>query len=208
MIGPRRAFQIPLPGRAPLERLARPRQDRDGLVVGVHCKSLRAGMDPLPVVEVLAEALRPVGGARLRVDVHTDVMTAGTARHDARLSRRVRRLAAEGSLELVVHDYFTDDELFDYLAALDVSVLPYRFGTHSGWPAHGPLVPRWRKSVGAMMSFTLPSPTCAANTNSSSAASSPTARQPADRFLPWIMMSPPRSLRPSLAAILRSNALG
>jgi hypothetical protein len=32
-----------------------------------------------------------------------------------------------------VHDYFSDDELWCYLAGLDVSVLPYRFGTHSGW---------------------------------------------------------------------------
>ena len=32
-----------------------------------------------------------------------------------------------------MHDYFTDDELWGYLQALDVSVLPYRFGTHSGW---------------------------------------------------------------------------
>ena len=32
-----------------------------------------------------------------------------------------------------MHDYFTDDELWDYLSSLDVSVLPYRFGTHSGW---------------------------------------------------------------------------
>ena len=32
-----------------------------------------------------------------------------------------------------MHDFFTDDDLWDYLASLDVSVLPYRFGTHSGW---------------------------------------------------------------------------
>ena len=46
--------------------------------------------------------------------------------------------------------------------------------------------------------------TYAASVNSSSAASSPTARQPADRFFPWIIMSPPRSFRPSAAAIWRS----
>ena len=32
-----------------------------------------------------------------------------------------------------VHDYLSDDDLWAYLASLDVSVLPYRFGTHSGW---------------------------------------------------------------------------
>lgn len=32
-----------------------------------------------------------------------------------------------------MHPYFSDDEFWDYLASLTVSVLPYRFGTHSGW---------------------------------------------------------------------------
>ena len=32
-----------------------------------------------------------------------------------------------------MHPYFTDDELWDYLSSITVSVLPYRFGTHSGW---------------------------------------------------------------------------
>ena len=32
-----------------------------------------------------------------------------------------------------MHDYFTDEDLWDYLQSLDVSLLPYRFGTHSGW---------------------------------------------------------------------------
>ena len=43
--------------------------------------------------------------------------------------------AARGAsaVELREHDYFSDDELWAYLPGLDVSVLPYRFGTHSGW---------------------------------------------------------------------------
>jgi hypothetical protein len=32
-----------------------------------------------------------------------------------------------------MHPYFTDDELWDCLSSVSVSVLPYRFGTHSGW---------------------------------------------------------------------------
>ena len=32
-----------------------------------------------------------------------------------------------------VHEYFDDDQLWDYLQGLSVSVLSYRFGTHSGW---------------------------------------------------------------------------
>ena len=32
-----------------------------------------------------------------------------------------------------MHDYFSDEDLWAYLASLDLSVLPYTFGTHSGW---------------------------------------------------------------------------
>lgn len=32
-----------------------------------------------------------------------------------------------------MHDYYSDAELWDYFFHLDLSVLPYRFGTHSGW---------------------------------------------------------------------------
>ncbi|HMM94965.1 MAG TPA: glycosyltransferase [Phycicoccus sp.] len=129
----RTARVLPHPHVADLERVARPRRPHEGFVVGVHCKSLRAGMDPLPVVEALARVVPGLPGGRLRVDAHTDVMTPGSPRHDAALAGRLRALAAEGRLDLEVHDYFTHDELLDYLEGLDVSVLPYRFGTHSGW---------------------------------------------------------------------------
>ena len=71
--------------------------------------------------------------ASLRVDAHTDVMTPGHERYAPDLEPRLRELERAGLLDLHVHDYFTDDELWDYLESLDVSVLPYRFGTHSGW---------------------------------------------------------------------------
>jgi hypothetical protein len=32
-----------------------------------------------------------------------------------------------------VHPRFTDAEFAAYLAEIDVAILPYRFGTHSGW---------------------------------------------------------------------------
>ena len=54
-------------------------------------------------------------------------------RYDAALAGILTSLATEGRIELEVHDYYSDDELWAYLGSLDVSVLPYRFGTHSGW---------------------------------------------------------------------------
>ena len=38
-----------------------------------------------------------------------------------------------GIIDLRIHDYFTDAALWEYLESLDASILPYRFGTHSGW---------------------------------------------------------------------------
>jgi glycosyltransferase involved in cell wall biosynthesis len=129
----RQSVVVPHPHVVEEPRLSRPRSPHDGFVIGVHAKSLRAGMDPLPVVEQVVETLPLLPGARLRVDAHTDVMTPGHERHAARLEHRLRDLEQAGLLDLHVHDYFTDDELWDYLESLDVSVLPYRFGTHSGW---------------------------------------------------------------------------
>jgi glycosyltransferase involved in cell wall biosynthesis len=129
----REVLVVPHPHVVDEARLASPRAPHDGFVVGVHVKSLRAGMDPLPVIDEAVAALADLPDARLRVDAHTDVMTPGYERHAPDVEQHLRRLAREGRIELHVHDYFTDDELWDYLQGLDVSVLPYRFGTHSGW---------------------------------------------------------------------------
>jgi glycosyltransferase involved in cell wall biosynthesis len=129
----REARVVPHPHVVEEPRLSRPRTPHAGFVIGVHAKSLRAGMNPLPVIERVVEILPMLPGARLRVDAHTDVMTSGHQRHAAQLEPRLRELERAGLLELRVHDYFTDDELWDYLESLDVSLLPYRFGTHSGW---------------------------------------------------------------------------
>ena len=129
----RTATVVPHPHVVPEEVLVRPRPPRDRFVVGLHAKSLRANMEPLALVDGVVEALASMPGAVLRVDAHTDVMTEGFARHDAGLAAHLTALADDGLLDLRVHDYFSDDELWAYLQGLDVSVLPYRFGTHSGW---------------------------------------------------------------------------
>lgn len=129
----REATVVPHPHVVEEPRLSQPRAPHPDFVIGVHAKSLRAGMDPLPVIEDIVATLPDLPGARLRVDAHTDVMTPGHPRHATDLEPRLRELADRGQVDLHVHDYFTDDELWDYLQSLDVSVLPYRFGTHSGW---------------------------------------------------------------------------
>jgi glycosyltransferase involved in cell wall biosynthesis len=101
--------------------------------VGVHVKSLRASMNPLPVLRVLAAAVADIPGGSLQVNGHRDVLLPGGARYDAELGAFLRHAEAHGMLEVRVHDFLPDAELWDYLESLDASVLPYRFGTHSGW---------------------------------------------------------------------------
>ena len=110
---------------------ARPRQGP--WTVGLHVKSLRASMDPLAVLPTLVEEVRAMPDARLVVNGHRDVLDEDGARRDAALASYLAGAERRGDLELRVHDYLSDDDLWDYLAGLDVSVLPYRFGTHSGW---------------------------------------------------------------------------
>jgi hypothetical protein len=102
-------------------------------VVGVHAKSVRASMSPLPVIQTLQRVLDDLPGARLVVDIHHDVFDRDGKRHRPELADHLRRSADRGDIDLHVHDCYSDDELWDYLQGLDVSVLPYKFGTHSGW---------------------------------------------------------------------------
>jgi len=134
----RDAIVLPHPHVVDLERLAMvPRRRRlpgpggEGFRVGLHVKSLRACMDPLTILPALIEAVQQIPGAVLQVDGHTDVLDPGGDRYARELAEALR--AAPPCVEVRIHDFFSDDQLWDYLAGLDVSVLPYRFGTHSGW---------------------------------------------------------------------------
>lgn len=129
----RDAIVLPHPHVVDEPTLSAPRVPHDGFVIGVHVKSLRAGMDPLPVIREVVAALPSMDGAVLRVDAHRDVMGPDAGAPARELAAHLEALAADGLVDLRVHDYFTDDELWAYLGSLDVSVLPYRFGTHSGW---------------------------------------------------------------------------
>ncbi|KQT89684.1 hypothetical protein ASG49_16540 [Marmoricola sp. Leaf446] len=101
--------------------------------IGLHVKSLRASLAPEVVLPALVEAVADLPDTVLQVNGHRDVLDGDSPRADHALAAELRRLDAAGALELHVHDYLTDAELWDYLHRLDASVLPYRFGTHSGW---------------------------------------------------------------------------
>ncbi|MVO88661.1 glycosyltransferase [Streptomyces sp. p1417] len=129
----RGARVLPHPHVVGLSRLARPRPERTVFRIGVHAKSLRPNMSLLPVVRALAGAAADLPDAELHVNIHREVGDPGAPAHAPDVLAGLRALAGSGVLRLHVHDYFDDDQLWDYLTGLDLSVLPYTFGTHSGW---------------------------------------------------------------------------
>lgn len=128
---------VPHPHMAPLEHVGRPRE-RTGerLRAGVHLKSLRAHVDGVGVVDALAQACTS-SDVRERVDlhvhVHHEVRDPEFSRHDPALVGLLDHLAQSGAATVHWVGRMGDEALWDYLRSLDVSVLPYAWGTHSGW---------------------------------------------------------------------------
>jgi hypothetical protein len=135
----RDAVVVPHPHVVDFDTMRRVASERAGrrssaFRVGLHVKSVRAGMDPLAVLPVLEQAVSRLPGAVLQVNVHHELFDPDGSHHDSRVAAALQEAARRPHVDLEVHDYYADDgAFFRYLGSLDVSVLPYRFGTHSGW---------------------------------------------------------------------------
>jgi len=129
----RQAAVVPHPHVASLHEVGVPRRRRPLKVVGLHLKSLRANVVALPVLRSLVEAVGLLPQTVLRVDVHAEALGPAFPRYDAGLAQELRAAAASGGLDLRVHGRFDDAGLIAYLRNLDVSILGYGHGTHSGW---------------------------------------------------------------------------
>jgi hypothetical protein len=133
----REAEVVPHPHVVPLEllegRYAGERRAGHPPRVGVHLKSLRANMLGVPLLGALAPDGAGLPGGPLRVDVHEEIWEPSAPAFRGDLRCTLEHLERRGAVELHRHAYFSDLELYDYLRSLDVAILPYRFGTHSGW---------------------------------------------------------------------------
>lgn len=130
----RTALVLPHPHVVPLDRPRRARRPGAGRVVGLHAKSVRPNMAVLRVATAAAATIARVPGVRLRIDLHDEVVEPGTAAFRPDVTEGLRALRdTYDCVDLVEHPYFDDEELWDYLERLDVSLLPYAWGTHSGW---------------------------------------------------------------------------
>ncbi|WP_265442714.1 glycosyltransferase [Flexivirga meconopsidis] len=114
----------------PLERIRqRPAKPPDGpVIVGVHLGAVRAATATVELLEPLLQVVRRLStegrAVRLRVDLRP---RAGSAELADWLARRGDEVEVE---RLGWQD---DDALAAGLESQDIAVLPYRWGTHSGW---------------------------------------------------------------------------
>ncbi|WP_439030141.1 glycosyltransferase family 1 protein [Gordonia terrae] len=129
----REATVLPHPHVVPPARFAPREAPTDEFVVGVHAKSLRANMDPLPVIMTLLEAAADYPDMTIQINLHDEVFVPGNHWYNPDFGTTALALSRHPYARVLVHDYYSDDQLWDYLSGLSVSVLPYRFGTHSGW---------------------------------------------------------------------------
>lgn len=130
----RRPSVLPHPHVVPADRLPSPRPSRCAggeVVVGVHLKSLRPNVDARPVLRGLLAGVRP--GVRLRIWIHREALQPDFARYNSGVHALLDAAGSRDDVEVIVHEPLDNDALFDSVARLDLAVLPYAFGTHSGW---------------------------------------------------------------------------
>jgi hypothetical protein len=129
----RTAVVLPHPHVLSSARIEHPRAVDQPFVVAMHAKSIRANMDPLTVLDALVPIVAELPDAILRIDVHDEIFENGNHWYAPKMGAVLQTYSDHSHVEMRVHPYFSDDELWDYLSSVSVSVLPYRFGTHSGW---------------------------------------------------------------------------
>ncbi|MEO7753608.1 MAG: glycosyltransferase [Terracoccus sp.] len=122
------------PHVAPIELVGAPRPGRDGVFrIGLRLAGLRANVVGEPVVRALADAVAGLPGAELVVSIQREVLSPLHPRHDRLLIETLAELVRRGRIVLDVHERLTDEQLWEHVRGLDLSVLAYAHGTHSGW---------------------------------------------------------------------------
>ena len=115
------------------EQRAQSRGDSQrGRRIGVHLKEMRPNLSE-QVIEPLAQIVEDLPGCKLQVNIHRQVVDPQNKEYLPALAEFLAAGHDAGRWDLVAHEYFSETELFDYFGSLDVNVLPYRYGTHSGW---------------------------------------------------------------------------
>ncbi|PCE15492.1 hypothetical protein AUC47_11375 [Microbacterium sp. SZ1] len=103
----------------------------DTVRVGIHLRDLRPNIDAESAVRAAVDAARMWEGAGRRVAV--EVLLNERVRDDRLADRVVAAAAGQTAVRVRRTPYLDDAEIQAWLSGLDLFVLPYRHGTHSGW---------------------------------------------------------------------------
>jgi hypothetical protein len=105
--------------------------------LGAHLRDLRPNIDALAVARSLAAGARALAAAGRPVDavlrLDERVRDEATAAELERFVQDEGALTRDGGLTLERGPRQSDVELERWIAGLDVAVMPYSHGTHSGW---------------------------------------------------------------------------
>ncbi|MBM2620346.1 glycosyltransferase [Actinoplanes sp. LDG1-06] len=103
----------------------------DTYVIGVHLRDIRPGTDAVRAVATLLDAVDRLcaQGVAASARVHVNERVRDEAARD----RVAALVTGHRAAELRRGERLDDDALARSIADLDVAVLPYRAGTHSGW---------------------------------------------------------------------------
>lgn len=131
----RAAHVVDHPRMTPVAMIrAASRRPPDRIRVGVHLKSLRPNAGSARWLARVADGVRAsTQPAELVVHVHEEIRDPGFVRYDADLVALLDRLAADPGVVVHWTSRMDDEQLWAYLRSIEVSVLPHRWGTHSGW---------------------------------------------------------------------------
>lgn len=105
---------------------------RDEVVrVGIHLRDLRPNIAAERAVRAAADALSLLVADGLAVEV--DVLMNEHVRSDETAARVISAAEMHPSVHLRRTPHLSDAEIEEWLGSLDLFVLPYLHGTHSGW---------------------------------------------------------------------------
>jgi len=129
----RRAVVVSHPHLAPPAVMALGRPSPEGTaVVGLPLGMLRPNTDRRVVLGLL-QVLPDLSGVLLRAQLREEVLAAGFPRPDQALVDALRAASRDGLVDLRVGGRSDEDRLHAELRELSALVLPYRWGSHSGW---------------------------------------------------------------------------
>jgi len=127
----RTALVLPHPAVVPNPEVSTETVISPTIRVGMHLKDLRSNIDAVAMASALCAAIDRLAAGGL--DVSAELRLHRAVRDDE-ARETIRELASRHErVTLVEHDRLDDAELYRAVGSLDVCVLPYQHGTHSGW---------------------------------------------------------------------------